>query len=63
MKDVITINNDDASRACAKAIHEFFQNLKESEYGEEFYAMKMMELTVFSAMVVSNLFKDEEDAE
>ena len=63
MKDVITINSDDASRACAKAIYEFSQNLKAQGYDSDFYAMKMMELAVFSAMVVSNLFKDEEDAE
>lgn len=60
MKDVITINKDDASRACAKAIHEFFQNLNDSEYDEEFCAMTMMELSLFSAMVVSKLFEEEE---
>lgn len=57
---VIVINIDDASRTCAKAIHEFFQNFKAPEDDGMSYAMKMMELTMFSAMVVSNLFEEEE---
>ena len=59
-RDVILINSDDASRACAKAIHEFFQNFEDREDNSGFYAMKMMELTIFSAMVVSKLFEEEE---
>ena len=58
MKDVIVINRDEASKACAEAIHEFFQNVKAPE-DDMFHAMKMMELTVFSAMVVSKLFEDQ----
>lgn len=57
MKDVITINRDDASRACAKAI----KDMQIPENDVEFYAVKLMELTVFSSMVVSNLFKDMEE--
>lgn len=61
MTDVIAINRDKASKACAGAIYEFSQNLKALGYDSDFYAMKMMELSVFSAMVVSNLFKDMEE--
>lgn len=61
MKDVILINRDDASRACAKAIHEMFEHLNFPEDQQEFSAMKMMELTVFSAMIVSKLFDEEEE--
>ena len=57
MKDVITINRDDASRACAKAI----KDLQIPDNDVEFYVLKLMELSVFGAMVVSNLFKDMEE--
>lgn len=44
-RDVIVINRDDASRACAKAISEFVDNLKSSdgdaEACAELYAMKI----------------------
>ncbi len=61
-REVITINREEASRACAIAISEFIDKLKSSdddaEFRTEVYAMKMMEFTVFSAMVVSILFED-----
>jgi hypothetical protein len=59
-QDAILINRDDASRACSKAVHEFFQAMKDQEFDEMACAMKMMELTLFSAMVVSKLFSEEE---
>ena len=65
MTDVIVINREDASRACAKAINEYCDKLENSEnsaeVSTEFYAMKMMECAVFSAMVVSKLFDEEEN--
>ncbi len=60
MNDVIVINRDDASRACAKAVREMLDHLDVPEEHKEFHAIKIMELTVFSAMIVSKLF-DEED--
>ena len=57
MKDVIVINREDATRACAKAI----QDMQIPEDNVEFYAVRLMEFTMFSAMVVSNLFKDMEE--
>ena len=64
MKEVITINRDDAYRACADAIMEFADQLRNSkdhaEFNIDFYAMKMMEMSAFSAMVISKLFEEEE---
>lgn len=59
MRDVIVINRDDASRACAKAINDLTNKLKTEKFEADFIAMRMMELTVFSAMIVSALFEDQ----
>lgn len=59
MKDVIVINRDEASKACAEAVEEMLEHLNIPEDNPGTYALKLMELTILSAMIVSNLFEEE----